>query len=217
MALLFCYGSNNPEQLSQRLLRPVRGTAAFAPGYGRVFRGYSQKWGGGVASIEVDPDRITYGYVEKVTEDDLQRLDEFEGVASGFYRREMINVQVRQPDGSYKTKNAIAYINNKTNYKAPSAKYLRAITLTINSFWNQDGHEVTISDIPLRNPENYCRCNPLCETCFLDPCECEHKCKFCGKEKCDCCQMCGHGKIAHSLGFVTRLTRPICQCLCHGY
>lgn len=67
---------------------------------------------------------------------------------------------------------------------------------------------------------NYCRCNPFeatprCEHCFGDPCVCS--CKFCKKDECDCCQLCGHGKMAHSLSFVTKLDRPVCQCPCHGH
>lgn len=155
--LLFSYGSNNPTQLSSRLNRPVVGTAARLPHYGRVFRGFSSKWGGGVASIEPDPKRTVFGYVEPVTERELQILDGHEGVANGIYRREEIEVEVRQPNGNWLTKPAIAYVHNKKTYSKPSDSYLRAVVATINAFWSEDGQPVTIEDIPLkRNPGEKC-------------------------------------------------------------
>lgn len=56
----------------------------------------------------------------------------------------------------------------------------------------------------------------LCEACYKDPCECP--CRVCKQEKadCTCCNLCGCGSVAHGLRAVTRLTRPVCQCLCHG-
>jgi hypothetical protein len=48
---LFSYGSNHPDQLADRLERVVRGYGASLHGYRRVFRGHSQLWGGGVASL----------------------------------------------------------------------------------------------------------------------------------------------------------------------
>lgn len=162
MALLFSYGSNNPTQLGERLGRPISGRAAFLEGYGRVFRAWSQRWNGGVASLEEDPSRTTYGYVEKVTEDELKILDGWE---KG-YQRTPFQVQVARGDG-WETKTAIAYVCLSKTYNKPSQQYLEAIVKTINAFWSDD-HEITVDDIPLkRNPEHpHSFGHPLVYTCF---------------------------------------------------
>ena len=67
MTYLFNYGSNNLEQLSDRLGYKIDGEAAYLPKHGRVFRGWSRNWGGGVASITKDANRTVYGYIAEVT------------------------------------------------------------------------------------------------------------------------------------------------------
>jgi len=161
MPLLFSYGSNNPTQLGERLGRPIGGTAAYLEGYGRVFRAWSKRWNGGVASLEPDPARTTYGYVEKVTEKDLEILDGYE---KG-YERTPFKVQVAKGN-TYVTKTAIAYVCPNKIYNKPSQQYLEAVVKTINAFWEEG--KVTVSDIPLkRNPEHpHSFSHPLAYTCF---------------------------------------------------
>lgn len=146
MAWLFSYGSNDPQQLGERLNREfVDGTGAWLEGYGRVFRGYSQRWGGGVASLDKDRSRNVYGWVTKVTNADLSTLDRFEGVASGNYRR--ITVHVKTLDGD--EVDAIAYVSNSREFNKPSQAYLKAVVKTISSFWTNDDRPIKIGDIPI--------------------------------------------------------------------
>lgn len=165
MPLLFSYGSNNPTQLGERLGRPIGGTAARLEGYGRVFRAWSKRWNGGVASLEPDLSRTTYGYVEKVTEQELAILDGYE---KG-YQRTPLQVQVAKGDG-WTPKTAIAYICLNQTYNKPSRQYLEAVVKTINAFWSGDNGTVTVEDIPLRrNPEHpHSFSKPLAYTCFGD-------------------------------------------------
>lgn len=148
MPYLFSYGSNNPTQLRQRLGHSVRGEAAYAPGWERVFRGWSNNWGGGVASLEKKREGITYGFIAKVSAADLRTLDRYEGVGSGNYRRHTIDVVTA--DG--KELEAIAYLSTSCTYNPPTRAYLEAVVKTIGQFWAGDGGRVRVSDIPLRNP-----------------------------------------------------------------
>lgn len=134
---LFSYGSNNPVQLATRLSRPVTGTPAYLAEYKRVFRGWGRRWGGGVASLEPQEGGIVYGYVEEVTEVDLTVLDRYEGVGVGFYRRQLLTVQVITVDGE-SSEEAVAFICNKVDENPPSRRYLDAVAATENSFWTPD-------------------------------------------------------------------------------
>lgn len=147
MPWLFCYGSNNPRQLSERLersgieLRPGR-----LEDYWRVFRGLSRRWGGGVASIERKAGYSVYGYLAKVSAEDLRRMDEYEGVASGNYARQSVNVE---SDGEILS--AVAYVSRSREFNAPTRPYLEAVAKTISVFWHgQDGGPVKWSEIPIR-------------------------------------------------------------------
>jgi len=144
MPLLFSYGSNHPKQLSERIGRRVKGAPAFAPGMCRVFRGWSQRWEGGVASLEAGA-CTTFGYVAKVTEDELRILDQYEGIASGNYRRSTVKVTVGAEE-----KSAIAYIATSRKKSKPSEAYLEAVALTIGTFWSGEGGPVRVRDIPIR-------------------------------------------------------------------
>jgi len=159
--ILFSYGSNDLEQLSDRLGRRIKkpeswrggvippGVAlpAFLPEHGRVFRGMSRNWGGGVASIEWDPERVVFGYVTKVSIDDLDFLDRYEGVGSGNYERAYFSVLVESDNGELE-KTAVAYVSTSNRFRKPTREYLKAVASTISKFWSgQDGARVTWKDI----------------------------------------------------------------------
>jgi len=148
-SLLFSYGSNTPAQLAERLGRPVETGGAFLPGYVRVFRGMSQRWGGGVASLDPQSGGVTYGLVSPVSAADLARMDQFEGVASGSYARK--NVKVMLADGT--KRDAVAYVSRSAEFNAPSRKYLEAVAKTVDAHWKEGGRRVTWKDIDVReNP-----------------------------------------------------------------
>ena len=148
---LFSYGSNSPRQLRERLGHSVIGRSAYAPGWKRVFRGYSYGWDGGVASMDRDPDYTTFGFVAPVSVRDLSVLDRYEGVESGNYKRRTIDVVTF--DG--KRLKAVAYLATSKEFNEPSERYLAAVTETISKFWREpDGSKVTKRDIPVRNPRD---------------------------------------------------------------
>lgn len=133
MEPLFCFGSNHPQQLTSRIGAPRRIIPAYAPGYKRVFRGWSRNWEGGVASLKVGRGRPAYGYVAIITKAQLEHMDRFEGVASGNYSRKKI--EVIADDAPTK---AWAYFSNSTAFNPPSQRYLEAVAKTIGVFWEID-------------------------------------------------------------------------------
>lgn len=143
---LFCYGSNNPQQLADRIGRTVKCFEAYAPGYGRFFRGMSQKWGGGTATLLKEPDLTTYGFLAEVTDVDLRHLDRFEGVGLGIYERKKLVCY----DSENKKYNAIAYFSCKDNFNRPSREYLEACAKTVGTFWSGQHGKVTWRDFPIR-------------------------------------------------------------------
>lgn len=146
---LFCYGSNNPAQLAERLERDDLETVrAFATGYARVFRGMSRRWGGGTCSLVKRPGKTTYGFCVAVTAADLKKLDRFEGVPAGIYERTKVAVTL---DGGEKV-NAVAYVSLSEEYNPPSKAYLSAVAKTISTFWKSSkGEDVTEDDIPIHD------------------------------------------------------------------
>lgn len=129
----------------------MTGRSAYAPGWKRVFRGYSYGWDGGVASMDRDADYTTFGFVAPVSIRDLSVLDQYEGVDSGNYKRRTIDVVTF--DG--KRLKAVAYLATSKEFNEPSEGYLAAVTETISKFWREpDGSKVTKRDIPVRNPRD---------------------------------------------------------------
>jgi|SRR5271165_1500851 len=150
MTYLFSYGSNNPAQLEERLGHDVEMFAAYLPGYCRVFRGFSRRWGGGTASLE-PCERTTYGYVAVVSARDLTTLDRYEGVGAGIYRREIVHVRAQDVRDAAGLLRAVAYVHTSNVFSAPTRAYLDAVARTIGTFWhNPDGSPVTPANISVR-------------------------------------------------------------------
>lgn len=89
----FAYGAN----MSGRVMRdrcpgarPLG--AACLSGYELVFSLPSSRWGGFVADVRPAPGRCVWGVLWELGDEDLRRLDGFEGVAAGRYRREAVTV-----------------------------------------------------------------------------------------------------------------------------
>jgi len=177
MPLVFSYGSNNPKQLSERIGRRIKGTGAYLPKFGRVFRGWSNNWGGGVASVVPDSSRNVYGYVADVDADELYYLDRKEGVLMRRPKYERISkmVMVRQPNGSYKRKRAQIYVSLSDEFNPPTRAYLNATAKTIDQFWRGRGDSrITYRDIPIRNPKGGFGPYGSCTDCgsAIHECEC---------------------------------------------
>ncbi|GBC95531.1 hypothetical protein HRbin16_01321 [bacterium HR16] len=88
----FAYGSNmNTKQLSCRIGRQkVTSRVGYAPDHELVFNKLSRD-GTGYANIQPKRDGIVYGVLYQLTEEELKKLDESEGVPK-HYRREKIEV-----------------------------------------------------------------------------------------------------------------------------
>jgi len=150
---VFCYGSNNPEQLTQRLGHRPEMAGAYLEDYRRSFVGHSQKWNGGVCSLEKAFGKTVYGLVAYLTAADIKQLDRFEGWRaddSGATVKRKLKVTTQQ--GQELT--ALVYLGTATERKAPSQAYREAIAKTISAFWSgSDGSAVTWQDISYkRNP-----------------------------------------------------------------
>ena len=155
MPLLFSYGSNSPAQLSERLERKIKGSAAYLPAHGRYFRGWSRRWKGGVATVLPNEDLTVYGYVANVTPDELHILDRREGVLMRrpSYKRIRKRVYVRK-GRDYVPKYAQIYVSLSTEHYPPSTAYHEAVAETISAFWQGKEGRVTKKDVPVRNPES---------------------------------------------------------------
>jgi cation transport regulator ChaC len=140
MALLFSYGSNYPEQLAERLGRNVETWPAYTDGFERVFRNYSTRWGGGVASLVPSPDARTLGHVTRVSAEDFRILDAREGVPMSYLRTEIPVVITQGPT------EAQVYIARSNEFHRPSRAYLEAVARTISEHWEP----VDWRDIPIR-------------------------------------------------------------------
>ncbi len=118
----FAYGSNmSRTQMAERCPGHGRGLPGRLPGYRLAFDRYSEGRGGGhVADIPRSPDAEVWGVLWDVTENHLEALDGFEGVAAGIYRR--IEVEVESAEGPLL---AVAYqISEPAEEGPPSRIYL---------------------------------------------------------------------------------------------
>jgi gamma-glutamylcyclotransferase (GGCT)/AIG2-like uncharacterized protein YtfP len=153
---VFCYGSNDPAQIEERLggASQPEYYCAWLDGYKRVFRGWSRNWQCGVASLKKARSGRTYGFVATVTQEELRQLDRFEGVNSqqprsrrGSYRREKVNVTDEAGD----LQSVWVYVSNSNEFNRPSRTYLKAVARTIRYCWSgSSGSRVTWQDIPIR-------------------------------------------------------------------
>jgi gamma-glutamylcyclotransferase (GGCT)/AIG2-like uncharacterized protein YtfP len=92
--LVFAYGSNmDPAQMRERC--PESDLAWFvgeARGWRLCFPRESKKRKGSVGSIVKSPNDSVWGVVFAVTKRDLRRLDSYEGVPSGAYERDHVDI-----------------------------------------------------------------------------------------------------------------------------
>jgi hypothetical protein len=132
---LFCYGSNNPDQLAERLEREVEVFPAYVNDYQRVYRGYSQKWGGGVGALKKMKGHQCFGLVVEVDKNDIELMDVYEGYPD-FTSKKMIDGFV-----SDKKSKMMIYSSTKTDWHVPSKAYLQAVFKTVSTFWEVDSYK----------------------------------------------------------------------------
>ncbi|XP_032413522.1 gamma-glutamylcyclotransferase [Xiphophorus hellerii] len=127
--LYFAYGSN---LLKERLqLKNPSATVycvAKLKDYKLVFGNYkglaSDRWHGGVATIEDSPGDEVWGVVWRMSISDLESLDNQENVMLGAYRPVELSVKTKGQDISCRT-----YIMNSCVYARPSPQYLQVIVM----------------------------------------------------------------------------------------
>lgn len=76
----------------------------------------------GYATIAPSIDRSVEGGLWWVTDSDVSALDHYEGVASGFYRREVVVIET--PDGQ---RDCVVYIADREEDGAPNPGYLELV------------------------------------------------------------------------------------------
>lgn len=126
--LCFAYGSNmDPAQMRERCPESdLSWFVAEAREWKLCFPRCSKKRDGGVASIVPDPtgSQPVWGVVFSVTDRDLERLDRYEGVTSGKYRREPLEV-LDQKGTRYKVWAYFAVVqDNPPKEYEPSQEYI---------------------------------------------------------------------------------------------
>jgi gamma-glutamylcyclotransferase (GGCT)/AIG2-like uncharacterized protein YtfP len=119
----FAYGSNMDPRIMERMI-----AAAAAVGHGRLegwrleFNVWSDRWEGGAANLEPDPDGHVWGVIWDVPEEDVTKLDTFVGHPT-FYRREQVKVDT----GEGHVECVTYRVAHQKGYVRPSPRYLARI------------------------------------------------------------------------------------------
>lgn len=127
MALYFAYGSNlDPQGMRARCPSAVVvGRAALAD-WRLTFRG--------VADVEPAEGERVEGLIWDCSAECIRRLDRYEGVAGGFYRKEILEVETQFGGGTCR---ALVYIMNPSDLddvSLPSLGYLQTIARGYRAF-----------------------------------------------------------------------------------
>lgn len=148
---LFSYGSNSIEQLKERLStdRDLLYKKAYMKDYIRIFAGKSKKWNSCVASIYPKKDKKVYGIAIEINEDEINKLNNFEGGYSLEIKKIMID------EGDKKDKEEIdcyVYIKKKNEFNLfPSESYLNAINKMLNNRIHKKNRKIMIRVIKNNN------------------------------------------------------------------
>nr|XP_020514140.2 gamma-glutamylcyclotransferase-like [Labrus bergylta] len=127
--LYFAYGSNLlKERLQLKNPSATVHCVARLKEYKLVFGNYkglaSDRWHGGVATIEKSPGDEVWGVVWRMNMTDLESLDSQENVTLGAYSPVELPVKTKGQELSCRT-----YIMNSCVYAPPSPQYLRVIVM----------------------------------------------------------------------------------------
>ncbi|WP_340695852.1 gamma-glutamylcyclotransferase family protein [Hydrogenobacter thermophilus] len=126
MPYYFAHGSNmSQRQMKERCKEGKFKTLgrAFLRGYRLVFDGYSISWDGSVANLVPLEGGIVWGVLYEVSEECIKKLDECEGVSSGYYKR--VKVEVHSEDG--KSFMAYTYLREPLEEGKPSREYIETL------------------------------------------------------------------------------------------
>jgi gamma-glutamylcyclotransferase (GGCT)/AIG2-like uncharacterized protein YtfP len=123
LTLYFAYGSNMEPRTMQKT---VPGAQPVGPGrlegFRLEFNVYSDRWEGGAANLEPDPDAHLWGVVWNIEDEDLGKLDTYIGHPT-FYRREHVAVRVGD-----ETLECVTYrVAHQRGYVRPTSSYLARV------------------------------------------------------------------------------------------
>jgi gamma-glutamylcyclotransferase (GGCT)/AIG2-like uncharacterized protein YtfP len=148
MPFLFSYGSNNKDQLEERLnIKITKIEPAYYENHALAFGSWSKNWNGAVGTLMPVKNEKVYGYLTHLENSDLDRLDKFEAVHLGKYQRTKIRVTVKETG---KFRMAIAYIltpKHKIWKGVPSKTYIDAISKTQSYYWAPLKIEIQIRNV----------------------------------------------------------------------
>jgi len=92
-------------------------------GYRLDFTHYSSDWSGGVADIIVDPNNEVWGLIYKLSEEDIHRLDYYEGYPDIYTR---FQTSIKTLTGSILDVWAYTVVR-KNNFTPPTKAYMKII------------------------------------------------------------------------------------------
>jgi len=126
----FAYGSNmDPKQMATRGPGAVSVGCARLADYELAFVWDSPGWGGGVATVIPSSGREVWGVVWDLTDEHIEALDRYEGVAIGAYVREHLDVEAEAG-----LINALIYLATDDRQKQPSTQYVDALVRGAKAF-----------------------------------------------------------------------------------
>lgn len=132
----FAYGSNmDPDQMAQRC------TGALAQGVARLDGWRFRIDGRGVATIDPAPGAVVHGVVWHLRDDHVAELDYYEGVASGYYRRDWLDV-----DTATARLRTLVYIGADLSEGEPRVGYLERILDGARHFGLADQYVAELAD-----------------------------------------------------------------------
>ncbi|GAA4970856.1 gamma-glutamylcyclotransferase [Kineococcus glutinatus] len=123
MPVYAAYGSNlHPDQMAHRAPHSPRRASGWLTGWRLTFGGEDRGWEGPLATVVEAPQEQVYVALYDITEADEARLDEWEGVGIGLFRK--LRVRVHTLDGE-----VLAWIYVLDDYEGglPTARYLGMI------------------------------------------------------------------------------------------
>ncbi|TMK53722.1 MAG: gamma-glutamylcyclotransferase [Actinobacteria bacterium] len=130
MTHYFAYGSNmDPKQMASRCPGAMAVGRARLADYELVFVWDSPGWGGGVATVVPSSGREVWGVLWDLTDEHVEGLDRYEGVAIGAYVREHLDVEAEAG-----LVNALIYLATDTRRKQPSGRYVDALIRGAQAF-----------------------------------------------------------------------------------
>jgi cation transport regulator ChaC len=156
--LYFAFGSNlDPDQIAERCPdHRVVGRAALRD-HRLVFPLHSNRWNGGVASVQLHHGGTVWGMIYDLTDEDLKSLDGYEGFRGAgdqhnVYDRVTVTADIDRPDdGSIPRRvRCETYVARPSNPGPPSQRYLDAILKGARHHRLPEEYLQALSAVPVR-------------------------------------------------------------------